>query len=50
MIDKYGHPLFTVGMEKETVTELQTILNQHHVYSETPKNKGIFSENQEKRI
>ncbi|MFU1828156.1 HAD family phosphatase, partial [Enterococcus faecium] len=42
--------LFTAGIEKETVTEVLTILSQHNVYYEISTNKGIFSEHQEKRI
>ena len=50
VFDKDGHSLFTAGIEKETVTEVLTILSQHNVYYEISTNKGIFSEHQEKRI
>lgn len=42
VFDKDGHSLFTAGIEKETVTEVLTILSQHNVYYEISTNKGIF--------
>lgn len=50
VFDKQGNSLFTAGIEKEIAYGILDILEEHNVYFEVSTNKGIYSEQQEKRI
>lgn len=50
VFDKAGNSLFTAGIEKKTANDILDILDANNIYFEVSTNKGIYSEQQEKRI
>lgn len=50
VFDKSGNSLFTAGIEKQKVAKIIDILDANDIYFEISTNKGIFSQQQERRI
>ncbi|MHC5227150.1 Cof-type HAD-IIB family hydrolase [Enterococcus sp. LJL99] len=50
VFDKLGNSLFTAGIEKQKANAIIDILEENDIYFEVSTNKGIFSQQQERRI
>lgn len=50
IIDGEGKVLESIGLEKKTVHEILAIFNKHNLYAELVTSKGIYSNDQAKRI
>lgn len=50
VFDKLGNSLFTAGIEKQKAYAIIDILEEKDIYFEVSTNKGIFSQQQERRI
>lgn len=50
VFDKLGNSLFTAGIEKQKAKMIIDILEEKDIYFEVSTNKGIFSQQQERRI
>lgn len=50
VFDKSGNSLFTAGIEKQKSKSIIDILEENNIYFEVSTNKGIFSQQQERRI
>ena len=50
VFDKSGKSLFTTGIDKQKANQIINILEKSNIYFEVSTNKGIFSQQQERRI
>lgn len=50
VFDKKGNVLFSAPIEKDTVEQILTVLEDHNIYYEISTNKGTYSESKEQRI